>query len=94
MSHNTDKPIELDNSDNSDSGNDSGQAAENHSPGKAEDPHPTAISTEAEKPWARLHYDPPKSSNARYVMEDFLPPEDIPRSYSTQWYRFCLNGKH
>lgn len=87
MSHATVHPIEPGNSDN-------GQATEHHRPEKTEAPSTMAHSTEAEKPWARLLYDPPKSSDAGYVMEDFLPPEDIPSSYSTQWYRFRLNGKH
>ena len=45
-------------------------------------------------PWARVLYDPPRSSGDGVVMEDYLPAENLVESYATQWYRFQYMGRH
>lgn len=48
----------------------------------------------SDKPWASLLFDPPRATNATFVMEDYLPGESILTSYDNQWYRFSVNGHH
>lgn len=47
-----------------------------------------------EKPWASLLWDPSKSGNQTFVMEDYLPGESILASYANQWFRFSIDGRH
>ena len=47
-----------------------------------------------DKPWASLLWDPSKSANQTFVMEDYLPGESILASYANQWYRLTINGRH
>ena len=48
----------------------------------------------SDTPWASLLFDPPRSANTTFVMEDYLPTESILASYANQWYRFSVNGQH
>ena len=70
-----------------------GVAADNQHVSPQETPPTETVATTA-LPWARPLYDPPTSSNARVIAEDYLPAEDVVHSYTSQWYRFRINGKH